>query len=191
MVEKFYPDLFVEKLEDIDFERLQTNNIKGLILDIDNTLVPHDQPEADERAVTWLEAAKEKGMKMCLVSNNTETRVIKFNEKLKLPAIHKAIKPTRKPFIKALALMDLNPGEAAVVGDQIFTDVYGGNRMNLFTILVSPVGPKESFFIKLKRMAEIKVMKDYKKMKPEQRKKRAVWKKAVGSKFKIKRGSNE
>lgn len=154
MIEKFYPSLKVDKAQDIKLEMLAKNKIKGLILDIDNTLVPEHVAEADQKAVKWIEKLKEAGFKVCIVSNASQKRVVKFNEKLKVYAIHRASKPGRKAFMKAVRLMEIETYETAVIGDQIFTDIYGGNKLNMFTILVKPIDKREVIFVKVKRIAE-------------------------------------
>ena len=163
MFEIFFPDLIVDKVQDIDLETLGKNNIRGLILDIDNTLVPSHMKEADQNAVDWIERVKISGLKVCIVSNASKKRVIKFNEKLKLFAIHRASKPGSKAFRKAIRLIDLKAEETAVVGDQIFTDIFGGNRLNMFTILVKPIHKREFLFVKLKRLPEKIVLTHFKK----------------------------
>lgn len=163
MLELFYPRMIVEKVQDIDLDVLREKNIKGLILDIDNTLVPTFVKEADEKAIEWIERVKEEGFKVCIVSNASKKRVIKFNEKLKLFAIHRARKPGTKAFNKARRLMDIKASEIAMVGDQVFTDVYGGNRAGMFTILVKPLHENEFFYVKLKRLPEKFVLAQYRK----------------------------
>ena len=158
MLELFYPRIKVDTIYDINIDELETNNIRGLILDIDNTLVGHGIIEADSNVLEWIEKVKKTGMKICIVSNNTKDRVIKFTESLKIPAIHRASKPRKKAFIKAAKMMDLLPHEVAVIGDQIFTDILGGNRLGMITVLVNPVDFKEPFFIKIKRFFEKIVM---------------------------------
>ncbi len=165
MIEKFYPNVMLDKVQDISTKELAKNKIEGLILDIDNTLVPEHMKEADENAVQWIERIKSEGFKLCIVSNASKKRVIKFNERLKLYAIHRASKPGTKAFEKAARLMDLKNGNIAVVGDQIFTDIYGGNRVNMFTILVTPIHKRESFFVMLKRLPEKLVLNSYRKKK--------------------------
>ena len=165
MLEKFYPSLSVERIQDINLDTLKNNKIKGLILDIDNTLVPQHMKEADEKAVNWIEAVKQAGLKVCIVSNASHKRVIKFNERLKIFAIHRASKPGTKAFMKAIRLMDIKTAEAAVVGDQIFTDVYGGNRAGMFTILVKPIDKREALFVRMKRLPEKLVLRGYKRRK--------------------------
>ncbi len=170
MIEKFYPKHKVNKVQDIELNMLKTNKIKGLILDIDNTLVPEHVAEADQNAVEWIESLKEAGFKVCIVSNASQRRVIKFNEKLKVYAIHNASKPGRKAFMKAVRLMDIEIEETAVIGDQIFTDIYGGNRLNMFTILVKPIDQKEIIFVRVKRIAEKYVLSKHEKFLLKQKK---------------------
>lgn len=170
MIEKLYPKHKVDKIQDIELSMLKNKGIKGLILDIDNTLVPEHVAEPDENAIKWIESVKESGFKVCIVSNASEKRVVKFNEKLKVHAIHKASKPSRKAFLKAIRLMDIEAEETAVIGDQIFTDIYGGNRLNMFTILVTPIDKKEVFYVRIKRIAEKYVLSKYEKYLQEQKK---------------------
>lgn len=161
MFKALYPNLIVEGINDITLEILKKYHIKGLILDIDNTLVAWDIKEADEKSMRWIEYLKDNGIKVCIISNNTQDRVVKFNERLKLYAIHRANKPRKAPFKKALKYFDLKAEETAVVGDQIFTDMLGGNRLKMFTILVTPLSSREFPLIKIKRFFEAFVIKQY------------------------------
>ncbi len=161
MFELFYPDLILDSIYHIELESLHKNQIKGLIIDIDNTLVAWDIKEADELSMQWIKRMKENGIRVCLVSNNTRDRVIKFNEQLQLFAVHSANKPTKRPFLKALKHLETHPSQTAVIGDQIFTDVWGANRLNMFSILVTPISPKEFPLIRIKRFFEKKVLKEY------------------------------
>lgn len=170
MLEKFYPKHRVDKVQDVELSMLKNKNIKGLILDIDNTLVPEHMAEPDENAIEWIQRVKDSGFKVCIVSNATEKRVVKFNEKLKVYAIHKASKPGKKAFMQAVRLMNIEVEETAVIGDQIFTDIYGGNRLNMFTILVKPIDKKEVFYVKIKRIAEKFVLSKYEKSLAEKKK---------------------
>lgn len=163
MLKRFYPDLTVDKVQEINAEMLRKNGIKGLILDIDNTLVPNHVKDADEAAVEWIRRVKNDGFKACIVSNASRKRVVRFNERLRLYAIHRASKPGTGAFYTAAKLMELKPENIAVVGDQIFTDIYGGNRANMFTILVKPIHKRESVFVMLKRFPEKIVLKRYHK----------------------------
>jgi uncharacterized protein len=178
MFERFFPDLAIDKVQDIDFEMLKSINIKGLILDIDNTLVPMHIKVADENAVKWVEQAKASGFKICIVSNASKQRVAKFNENLKVLAIHKASKPGCKAFMNALKLMDIKAEETVVIGDQIFTDIYGGNKLNMFTILVKPIDERELFYIRLKRKPEKLILSSFKRKFQDKAIRRMKWKKS-------------
>ena len=161
IIEKFYPSLQVDSIKDISIAVLDKNNIKGLILDIDNTLVPNHVAYADDRAIEWIEGIKAAGFKVCIVSNASRKRVVKFNERLKLYAVHRALKPGSRAFLKAARMMDFKNRNIAVVGDQIFTDIYGGNRLGMFTILVKPIDRKEGILLRLKRIFERHILKRY------------------------------
>jgi len=161
MIEKYYPSLAVDSIRDITTELLDENNIKGLILDIDNTLVPNHVAEADKDTVNWIEALKSEGLKLCIVSNASKKRVIKFNDKLRLFAIHRALKPGSRAFRKAAKMMNFRNENIAVVGDQIFTDIYGGNCIGMFTILVKPIDLREGKLVRLKRIFEKNILERY------------------------------
>lgn len=161
MIEVLFPDLAVNKVQDIDLDILVKKNIKGLILDIDNTLVATETKEADTNTVNWIEMIEKSGLKACIVSNSSKKRVETFNAKLNIFALHRATKPSKKAFLAASKLMKIKPEETAVVGDQIFTDIYGGRKSNMYTILVKPIAKKEFFFVKFKRVLEKPVLKRY------------------------------
>jgi HAD superfamily phosphatase (TIGR01668 family) len=159
MLEKLKPKLYVDSIFYLDLDQLKKLNIGGFIIDIDNTLVEWEEKTASERVKIWLRNLELKGFKVCLVSNNTEDRVVKFNEELKLPAIHRAVKPRVNAFHKAMEIMGTTPETTAVIGDQLFTDVLGGNRLDLFTILVIPLGNQELTWTKFVRKIEKVVLK--------------------------------
>lgn len=163
MIERFFPNYFLESVYHLPLEAFKQKGIKGIIFDIDNTLAPYDEQEPNESIIQLFEDLKKQGFKITLASNNTEDRVIKFNEKLKVFAIHKSKKPLTKSFKKALQLMNCTKEEAVIVGDQIFTDVYGGNKAGIETVLVVPVSEKDEWITKIKRGLEKKVIKYYEK----------------------------
>lgn len=159
MLKLLTPKVYLESLFELDMTQIKNLNIKGLIIDIDNTLVQWDEKYASEKVIAWLKNLELEGFKVCLVSNNTENRVVKFNEKLKLPAIHRAVKPRVQAFEKALNLMGTTPETTAVIGDQIFTDILGGNRMRLYTILVVPLEGQELWWTTIVRKIERRILK--------------------------------
>ena len=163
MIKKLYPTQYIASIFEMDIKALKTEGIKGIIFDIDNTLVPFDVAEPNEEIVNFFNKLQEEGFKITLVSNNTKDRVIKFNKKLKVFALHEAQKPLGKSFRKALHLMACKKEEAVIVGDQIFTDVYGGNLVGIQTILVQPVSDRDEWKTKIKRGIEKRVIRSYEK----------------------------
>lgn len=142
-VELFMPHLYLASVFDIDLDRLGGCGIRGIILDLDNTLVQWNHPEPTEPLLAWLERVRAAGFQACIVSNNSSDRVASFVRSLDVPGIPKAIKPRRGSFRRAMRLMGTTPADTAVVGDQIFTDILGARRLGLFTILVHPVSRRE------------------------------------------------
>ena len=153
MFETFFPDDFVASTYVIPFEKLYEEGYRGLIFDIDNTLVPHGAP-ADERAKKLFARLKEIGFDCCLLSNNQEPRVQMFNEEIQVHYIYDAHKPSVKNYQKAMELMGTDLHSTIFVGDQLFTDVWGAKRAGIRTILVKPIHPKEEIQIVLKRQLE-------------------------------------
>lgn len=153
MLERFYPGEYVDSTYQIDFERLYEEGYRGIIFDIDNTLVPHGAP-ADERACALFARLKQLGYSCMLLSNNKEPRVKMFNDAVGVSYIYKAGKPKIAGYKKAMELMGTDCTNTLFVGDQIFTDVYGANRTGIRTILVKPIHPKEEIQIVLKRYLE-------------------------------------
>lgn len=147
---------------EIDFDKLYREGYRGIIFDIDNTLVPHGAP-ADQRARSLFAHLKELGFSCCLLSNNKEPRVKMFNDEVQVQYIFKAGKPKRFGYEDAMRLMGTDKGNTLFVGDQIFTDVYGANRTGIRTILVKPIHPKEEIQIVLKRYLEKIVLFFYKR----------------------------
>ncbi|MCR1897969.1 YqeG family HAD IIIA-type phosphatase [Irregularibacter muris] len=153
------PNMMLDSIFQLDFQDLKSRNIKGLLVDLDNTLVEWDKKKADERLIQWFYQVKEEGFSICIISNNTEDRVVEFKEDLDLPAIHKALKPLTRAFRKGVKILGLKKEQVAVIGDQIFTDVLGGNRAGLFTILVKPIGNQEFWWTTFVRRIEKRLLK--------------------------------
>lgn len=162
MFRKFYPDMYVDSTYIIDFEKLYEEGIRGLIFDIDNTLVEHGLPATD-RAKELFGRLRRIGFKTCLISNNKESRVKPFALEVNSPYVFKANKPFKKNYLKAMDIMDTDKLSTCFVGDQLFTDVYGANRCNIKSILVKPIHPKEEIQIVLKRKLEKIVLHFYQK----------------------------
>ncbi len=158
----FYPDSYLDSTYVIDFDGLYRQGYRGLIFDIDNTLVPHGAP-ADERAVKLFSHLKELGFQCCLLSNNQRQRVESFNDRVQVHFIENAHKPSVKNYRRAMELMGTDESNTVFIGDQLFTDVYGAKRTGIRSILVKPIHPKEEIQIVLKRYLERIVLYFYRK----------------------------
>ena len=148
-----FPDEYLPSAYQIDYDRLYQNGYRGLIFDIDNTLVPHGAP-ADDRAVDLFRHLKELGFGCVLLSNNKEPRVKLFSEKVGADYIYKAKKPAPKNYRQAMERMHTDLSNTVFIGDQIFTDVAGAKIAGIHSILVEPINPKEEIQIVLKRYFE-------------------------------------
>lgn len=153
MFDRFFPDEYVASTYVIPFEKLYEEGYRGVIFDIDNTLVPHGAP-ADERARKLFRRLEEIGFVSCLISNNQEARVKMFNKDIGTNYIYNAHKPSTKNYIRAMEIMGTNRDNTLFVGDQLFTDVWGAKRTGIHNILVRPIHPKEEIQIVLKRYLE-------------------------------------
>ena len=160
MLEAFYPGQYVESAYKIPYEKLYRQGIRGIIFDVDNTLVPHGAP-ADQAAVDLFEHLRAIGFSTCILSNNKKPRVEPFAKQVGSPYIEKGGKPSRKGYEKAMVLMGTDKEHTVLIGDQLFTDVWGANRAGIFSILVKPINPREEIQIVLKRKLEAVVLRSY------------------------------
>ncbi|KMK75920.1 YqeG family HAD IIIA-type phosphatase [Alkalihalobacillus pseudalcaliphilus] len=159
MFKNLFPNQYVKSIYEINLTELKELGIKGIITDLDNTLVEWDRALATEEVKGWFKTVQDLEMKVTIVSNNTEKRVKAFSDPESVVYIHSAKKPMRRAFMRACKDMGLAPNEVVVVGDQIFTDVLGGNRAGLQTILVVPVAKTDGFITKFNRKMERIVLK--------------------------------
>ena len=153
LLERFYPDHYLDSAYEIDYEQLYRKGYRVVIFDIDNTLVPHGAP-ADGRSIALFCRLKEIGFETVLLSNNKEPRVKSFHEKVHSRYIHKAGKPAVRSYLKAMELMGTVPETTMFVGDQLFTDVWGAKKAGIRSWLVKPIHPREEIQIVLKRRLE-------------------------------------
>jgi len=155
----FKPTFWLKSVLDIDRTFLQENRIKGLILDLDNTLSMHDSPAAEMGVYEWLTEMRSLGIKMVVVSNNTNKRVTPIAGELGLEFIAFGCKPLPLGIYKGAKLLGISRRNLAVVGDQIFTDIIGGNYCGIRTILVEPFHMEDKWTFRLKRKIESVVFK--------------------------------
>lgn len=163
MLKQFLPNEHVKSILDISPEELKSRGIKGIITDLDNTLVEWDRPLATPQLIKWFEEIKKHKIRVTIVSNNNEARVKAFSDPLQIPFIFKARKPLGPAFRRAIAQMGITKDEAVVIGDQLLTDVLGGNRSGFHTILVVPVAQTDGFWTKFNRFAERRILNWFRK----------------------------
>lgn len=156
---RFIPDIFIDSIYDIDLKKLSNLGVNGFIFDIDNTLVTYDDLVAPKHTSDWFETLKARGFKFCLVSNNNEKRVSEFAASLGSPYYYKALKPRKKYLRAACEKIGVEPERTAMVGDQLITDIYGGNRMGMLTVFVKAISNREHWFVSLKRNIEKMMLK--------------------------------
>ncbi|MEN6326274.1 MAG: YqeG family HAD IIIA-type phosphatase [Syntrophomonas sp.] len=159
MLEKFYPKIYVDSLLEVPLDYLKALNIKAFILDLDNTVTEWNSNIVKSEVSAWFSEIAREGFKACILSNNGEQRVLEVARSLNIPYIHRAQKPRRGGFRRALAVMGTTVHETAVIGDQIFTDVWGGNRAGLYTILVVPINSREFMGTKISRAMETFILR--------------------------------
>lgn len=162
MLSRFYPDRIEKSVYDIDFENLYSLGKRGILFDIDNTLVEHGA-DADKQSEGLFVRLHAIGFKTCIISNNDEERVQRFNKNIKTDYVFKAGKPKKRGYISGMKIMGTGPLETIFIGDQIFTDIYGAKRAGIDNILVERISDAEEIQIVLKRIFEKIVLRSYKK----------------------------
>ena len=163
MFENFYPDQVCKSIYDIDLQLLKDNGIAGLILDIDNTLVRPQEREPSQRLLDWLNEVRMAEFCICILSNARRRRAAAFSSGLGIFTICNAKKPSGTGFQKAIRLMGLNSDTVCMIGDQLFTDVYGAKKIGIYSVYVKPFVLREIFTVMLKRIPEFFILRNYHK----------------------------
>ena len=161
------PEYKFEKFNDVTPEFLVSLGIKGVLLDIDNTLEPYEHDLPGEHVMAWLKSLAEKGIKTAIVSNNNRERVEIFNKEIGMPAYAKAGKPLRKNLLNAMADIGTDSGNTVFIGDQILTDVWAAHNAGLVAILVPPINDKRDPFTRFKRLLEKPIHRKFDKIRKE------------------------
>ncbi|MGX0019959.1 putative phosphatase [Staphylococcus hominis] len=159
----FMPNDYVQSVFQIDIEKLANSGFKGIITDLDNTLVGWDVKTPTKEIQEWFKKANDLGLTITIVSNNSEKRVSGFSKDLDVDFIFKARKPMGRAFKKAIQHMNIKPEETVVIGDQMLTDVLGGNNNGLYTIMVVPVKKTDGFLTRLNRIIERRLLNYFKR----------------------------
>ncbi len=148
------PRMILNSLHDLEYHQLKELGIEGIIFDLDNTIIPWDQQQMSPEIIEWVNALLKEGFKICLLSNNMRKRVKDIAEIFNVPFIARAYKPAKSGFRYAITAMELSQDQVAVIGDQLFTDILGGNRIGLVTIWVRPLSSQEFIGTKITRRLE-------------------------------------
>lgn len=160
----FVPEYYFKTFNEASADFLLKIGVKGIVLDVDNTLEPYENPLPGEHVVAWLESLKAVGISAAIVSNNGGKRINLFNSVLGLPAYCKALKPFKRNVLKAMADMGTDKSNTILMGDQVFTDVWAAHNTGIRAILVPPIKDKRDVLTRFKRSLEKLILKKYKKL---------------------------
>ena len=165
LFKRFTPEYYFETFDMASAEFLSSIGVKGIVLDVDNTLEPYENPKPTERVLTWFESLKAAGIKAAIVSNNGKERIDIFNEDLGLIAYSKSGKPKKKNVLRAISDMGIAREDAIFMGDQVFTDVWAAHNAGIRAILVPPIRDKRDLLTRFKRLLEKPILKMFRKNK--------------------------
>ena len=157
------PEYRFERFDDVTAEFLISIGVKGVLLDIDNTLEPYEHALPGDHVIKWLDSLNAVGIKTAIVSNNGWDRVKTFNKSIGMPAYAKAGKPFKKNLLRAMADIGTEQENTLFIGDQILTDVWAAHNTGIRAILVPPINDKKDLFTKFKRLLEKPILKRYEK----------------------------
>jgi HAD superfamily phosphatase (TIGR01668 family) len=148
------PDYFYTSVHAVPYGELHSRGIRGLIFDVDNTLTAFDSPLPDEKTAALIARLQGMGFSLSLVTNNTGRRIREFNSGMQLPAVANALKPFTRGIRRAMREMGTTHTNSAIIGDQLFSDIWGGKRAGITTILVEPITRRDFWFVHIKRFFE-------------------------------------
>ena len=144
-MDKFIPDMYQKSIYHIDYDKLQDNGIKCLLIDLDNTCVPYKDKEPNKKLIDLFETLKDMDFKIIIFSNALKGRIKPFKDVLNVDCLARANKPYKKNFLKVIKLFNYDLSEVAIIGDQLYTDILGGNKFGIKTILVNPMSSDDMF----------------------------------------------
>lgn len=153
----FLPSEFVTSVFEITPEKLKKMGIRGIITDLDNTLIEWNRPDATKEIAEWMKMMQNAGIKVIIASNNREERVKRFAEPLNIPYIYRAKKPLGQAYLAAMKQLQMEPHEVVMVGDQLLTDILGAKRLKIYTFLVRPVAESDGFNTRINRFVERRI----------------------------------
>lgn len=155
-----FPDGYFDSVFDIDYKKLWEKGFRGLMFDIDNTLTVHNE-RAEKKEAEFFKKLRKIGFRTVVLSNNSKKRVEPFANMIKSPFVSRAKKPLSSGYLRGMHMIGTNVSNTLFVGDQVYTDIVGANRIGLKNILVKPISTKETVWIRMKRIFEIPVLTMY------------------------------
>ena len=155
------PDFYYNSIFEVPYELLYEQGVRAIIYDIDNTLVSHDDIYPPSNITGLVERLRTMGYKIGLLSNNSSRRMAAFNESMKLPSASMAVKPFTPALRRLMSEMNVDSRETAIIGDQLFADIWCGKRVGITTILVKPITHNEVITARIKRGLERRVLRRY------------------------------
>ena len=158
-MEKFYPDVYQKSIYTINYEKLKENGIKCLLFDLDNTCVPYVDKLPSKKLKNLFEDLQDLGFKIIIFSNSNKKRLEPFKKELSVDCCPNAKKPWKKSFLKVLNKFNFELSQVAIIGDQFYTDIWGGSRVGITTVLVNPVSNTDMFFTRFARKMENRLLR--------------------------------
>lgn len=158
-MEHYVPDIYKKSINTIDYNKLKSRGIKCILFDLDNTLVPYTEKVPSKKNKELFKKLKELGFRVIIFSNSSKRRLRPFKEELEVDVYHRCFKPSPKKFELVLKEYKYNESQVAIIGDQLLTDILGGNRVGITTILVNPISKKDEFITRFNRIKERKIIK--------------------------------
>ncbi len=159
MIEKFIPDMYQKNIYTIDYKKLKNIGIRCLLFDLDNTIAPFNMKKPSKKIKDLIEKLKDMGFRVVLFSNAGKKKLTPFKEKLEVDCAASCKKPSKTKYLKVLKKYKLSENEVAIIGDQLLTDVLGGNRVGIFTTLINPISKNEIIFSRFNRIIENIIIK--------------------------------
>lgn len=163
-MEFYVPDIYKKSIYAVDYSKLKNNGIKCLLFDLDNTIVPYNEKVPPKKIIDLFKKLKDLGFKVIIFSNSGKRRLKNFKDTLEVDCCPRAFKPSTKKFFSVMKELSFNESEVAIIGDQIMTDVLGGNMTGITTILTNPISKKDFIFTKINRVRERRVIKKLSKL---------------------------
>lgn len=161
-MKELLPKIYKKDVYSINYKSLKEKGYDSLFFDMDNTLIDYHTTKPNKKLIDLINTLKKENFKIFILSNSLPRRLNKFVSEIDITdSAYFACKPSKKEYLKLIKKHNLNPQKISCIGDQIYTDIKGANRLNLLSILVDPISKKEHILTKFNRLKERKIYKEY------------------------------